>query len=276
MAAVGQPRASGPASQPFSCFRSVSFSPAISRRTTGATTPIDPEARSRGYSLFPPSGHLAFDVPAYIRWRAHMRNHAGLHPVPYLAGSKTTSVSVKLWESPGLAGGLPLLLKRAAPQLLGIRFLRISGRCQLSDDVSRYRIFERNVVDDDTIQVNEHCSRFRHFVVPESKPGTHPILYTCYPVSCPRLSRSQSRLAHLNLTTGKNWGPSYAFHFLATDTSARGTERALESAGALFVLSLLFHCRTSPTGCKEGFARRNKSVPGGMGRCQVYFLRILT
>ena len=38
VAAVGQPRASGPASQPFSCFRSVSFSPAISRRTTGATT----------------------------------------------------------------------------------------------------------------------------------------------------------------------------------------------------------------------------------------------
>ena len=75
---------------------------------------IDPEARSRGYSLFPPSGHLAFDVPAYIRWRAHMRNHAGLHPVPYLAGSKTTSVSVKLWESPGLAGGLPLLLIRPA------------------------------------------------------------------------------------------------------------------------------------------------------------------
>ena len=43
-----------------------------------------------------------------------MRNHAGLHPVPYLAGSKTTSVSVKLWESPGLAGGLPLLLMSLA------------------------------------------------------------------------------------------------------------------------------------------------------------------
>jgi hypothetical protein len=38
-AAVGQPRpASGPARQPSSCFHLVSFSPALSRRTTGATT----------------------------------------------------------------------------------------------------------------------------------------------------------------------------------------------------------------------------------------------
>ena len=76
-------------------------------------TPRDPEALSRDYSAFPPSGHLAFDVPAYISWRMRMRNHAGLHPVPYLASSKTTPVSVKLWESPGLAGGLPLLLMGA-------------------------------------------------------------------------------------------------------------------------------------------------------------------
>ncbi len=81
--------------------------------------PTDPEALSWDCSPFPPSAHPPCDVPSYMSQQVRAPNHASLHPVPNSAGSKTTPVSVKLWESPGRAGGLPLLLKTPMTQTPG-------------------------------------------------------------------------------------------------------------------------------------------------------------
>ena len=112
-AAAISPPASGPASNlpPLDVFLGHHLVP----HHWWHNVPIDPEVLSRGCLSLPPSGHLAFDLPSYMSHRVCPRNHVGFQPVPNSAGSKTTPVSVKLWESPGRAGGLLLLLRPILP-----------------------------------------------------------------------------------------------------------------------------------------------------------------